>query len=171
MADPNAVPNQAPVNPFKQNPGAYQGMRNQAQQDAGNAQAQNLDAITRRFAAMGNQNSGANIQAMQNAGRDAAQQSQDQIGKINMQEQNVADQGLMQHNQLQEQNSEFTQGQAQQESQFEKQLPLEARKLDLEASQQGLDSAANAINANMGQWQQKHSGGLLGGGGFMGSGL
>lgn len=174
MADPNivksTVQNQGPTNPFPQNPGAYQGMRNQAQQDAGNEQTQNLDAITRRFAAMGNMNSGAYVQAQQNAGRDAATQAQDQIGKINMQEQNVADQGLLQHNQLQEQNNEFMQGQGQQEAQFENELPLKSRQLDLEANQQGMDQAANAFNEQLAGFQANHSGGMFGQGGFLGLG-
>ena len=51
------------ANPFgtagSQDP--YQGMRNQATQNAGNAQSQNMDRISRRYAAMGNLNSGAYV--------------------------------------------------------------------------------------------------------------
>lgn len=166
----SSVQNQGPANPFKQNPNAYQDMRNKAQQDAGNEQSQSMDALTRRFAAQGGLNSGAYIQAQQNVGRDAAQQAQDQIGKINMQEQSVADQGMMQHNQLQEQNNEFTQSQGQQEAQFENELPLKSRQLDLESNQQGMDAAANAFNEQLAGFQANHSGGMFGQGGPLGLG-
>lgn len=155
------------ANPFGQGGDPYQGLRNKAQQDAGNAQSQNLDAMTRRFAAMGNLNSGAYVQAQQNAGREASQQAQDQTTAINMGEQQAA----IPYAQMKQQEDQFGRQLGQQKEQFEKELPMKQRQLDLEASQQGLDSAANATNAELAKYQEKHSGGLLGGGGFLGTGL
>lgn len=159
------------ANPFGQGGDPYEGMRNKAVQNAGNAQSQNMDAITRRYAAMGNLNSGSYAQAQTDANRNAQQDSQDQISNINLAEQ----QGSLPYAQMKQQQGQFEAGQGQQASQFAQSLAqsgeLGNRQLDIQQNQQAMDQATNALNYSLAGYQQTHSGGLLGGGGFLGMGM
>lgn len=184
QATPQAAPRPGwdPAHPFG-NSGAdpYEGIRNRAVQDAGNMQSQNIDAITRRYAAMGNLNSGSYVKALQEAGRQAAQQGQDQVANINLAEQ----QGALPYAQLEQERANQAQQERQfgaqyglsqaqlseQSRQFGKELPLKAQQLDLEANQQHLDELANIMNRDLAEEQMSRSGGLLGGGGFLGLGV
>lgn len=167
----------------------YDYLRNKATQDAGNQQAQGLDAITRRYAAMGNLNSGAYTKAIEDNSRTAANASQNAQGQIDMAENaqalpyaQLAQQGSQFSQSLSAQLSEAEKTRGQQESQygrtlgeqqseFGQEMPLKQQQLDLEARQQNIDKEANNINERLGTYQAHHSGGLLGGGGFLGSGL
>lgn len=180
-----------PANPTPgQDP--YDALRKKAVTDAGAAGQQGMDAITRRYAAMGNLNSGSYAQSLKDSGRQTQQDQETALGSINQQQvqdslpfkqqeiQNTF-QGGQNAAQLAQQQSQFTSGQAQQQgqftqsqgqqaSQFGQTLPLQQRQLDLEQSQQGLDEQANEINQELGDYQNKHSGGFLGGGGTFGAG-
>lgn len=156
-----------PANPFASKTGGggdpYEYMRQRATQDANNSQAGALDAMTRKMAAQGNLNSGSYIKGIEELNRQAQQQGQDARGKIDLAE----TQGALPYAQMGLQREQM----GQQESQFAREMPLKSRQLDLEANQQALDAHANDINQALGEWQNSHSGGLLGGGGFLGLGM
>lgn len=167
-----------------QDPYAYQ--RNLAQQRASGQQQSNFDALQRRFAANGGMNSGAAIQAEQNANRDTQQNLENTQGSISQQQgQNTIEQqqrqamlgqqqafaGQQTGLERQQQESQFGRSLGQQASQFQQELPLKQKALDLEAKQQGMDLQAMTFNEGLAQWQQSHSGGLLGAGGFLGTGF
>jgi len=163
-----------------QDPFNYQ--RNIASQRASGQQQANFDALQRRFANNGGMNSGAAIQAEQNANRDVQQNLENTQGNIGfeqsresipfqLQSQNQAFQGQQAELSREQQKEEFGKQLGQQESPFGQELPLRQRALDLEAKQQGLDEQAMNFNEGLAQWQQAHSGGLFGAGGFAGLGL
>lgn len=145
----------------------YDAARKNAVDTAQGAGQNSMDAITRRYAAMGNLNSGSYAKQVENVGRDTQQAQQDAVGKVDMGEIQNAMPFQMQERQFGQQDKQL----AQQESQFQRELPLKQRSLDLEASQQGLDAKANEINANLAGKQLERSGGLFGGGGFLGTGI
>lgn len=165
-----------PANPYKDQQGSaspYDYLRNKATQDAGNQQAQGLDSLTRRFASMGNLNSGAYTKAIEDNSRTAATNAQNAQGQVDLAENAQA----LPYAQMAQQGSQFGQSLAEQQaarnqqgSQFSQELPLKSRQLDLEASQQGMDEAANQFNERMGTYQANHSGGMFGQGGFLGMG-
>lgn len=179
-----------PANPFGNKTSTsggdpYDYLRTKATQDAGNQQAQGLDALTRRYSAMGNLNSGAYTKAIEDNSRTAANSAQNAQGQIDVAEQQgalpyaqMAQQGGQFQQQMQQQQSQLAQQESQygrslgeQQSEFSQEMPLKSRQLDLEASQQGLDQQANDINAQLGGYQAHHSGGLFGGGGTLGLGI
>lgn len=174
-----------------QDPYNYQ--RNLATQRAAGAKAQNTDALQRRFAANGMSNSGAAITAQTNSDRDVQQNLENTEGNIGMEEAKSAIpfqlldkqqefQGQQAHlsraqqesqfgRGLSEQKSEFGEKLGEQKSEFSQEMPLKTRALDLQSSQQGLDATAMEFNENLAKYQQGHSGGLLGAGGLLGTGL
>ncbi len=177
-----------PANPYANKQGTnspFDYLRNKATADAGNQESQGLDALTRRYAAMGNLNSGSYTKAIQANSTATQERNQDAQGKIDVaenaqalpyaqlaaQKEQFGQQLGFEGKKLDQAASQFGQQQAQQESQFGRELPMKSRQLDLEASQQAMDQRANDINADMGKYQMQHSGGLFGGGGFIGSGL
>lgn len=161
MADPNQLSGQDPYNQIKQ----------QAVNSAQAAGQQGLDAITRRYAAMGNLNSGSYANAEAQNSRDTQSATENALGNIGLGEQAQNIQQNQFGQQLGQQGSEFGQQLGQQASQFAQTLPLQQQSLDLEAKQQGLDAQANDINASLGQQQLSRTGGLFGGGGFLGTGI
>lgn len=165
------------ANPFQNRAGGsspFDYLRKQATDNAGNQEAQGLDALTRRFAAMGSLNSGANIKATEDNTRTATANAENAKGQIDMAENAQA----LPYAQMAQQNQQFgrslgeTQAARQQQSnQFGQEIPLKQRQLDLESSQQDMDREANAFNERMGQFQANHSGGMFGQSGFLGLGL
>lgn len=159
-----------PSNPFKNGVGAsgdpYNQLRNSAGQEASNNQAQGMDAISRRFASMGGSGSGAEIQAMTDLNRNAAGAREGAIGNINAAEQGQA----KDYAQMKQQASQFGQGQDLAKEQLGEQSSEFGANLQLGENQQDLDTAANNINAKLASFQANHSGGLFGGGGFLGFG-
>ncbi len=167
-----------PANPAGVGNDPYAAQKNKAVQTAQAAGSNGMDAITRRYAAMGGLNSGSYAQATADNARKTQQDQEGAVGDINAQEVQNSLPFKQQEIQNQFQGGQadkqlgFQQSQlAQQESQFGRTLPLQSRQLDLEASQQHLDHEANMINQELGQYQNAHSGGLFGGGGFLGLGI
>lgn len=162
MAYDPANPNGTPAG---QSP--YDALRKKAIDDGGNATSQGMDAITRRYAAMGNINSGAYTKAQEDVTRDANKTTQDSLANIGIAEQQQA----LPQAQFQEAKSEYGQNLAEQKSEFSQSNQNQTRALDLQQKQQQLDQATNDLNAGFAKYQQSHSGGLLGGGGFLGTGI
>lgn len=174
-----------PNNPY-QGADPYATQRTQATNAAQGAGQQSMDAISRRYAAMGNLNSGSYTSALQDAGDQTQKATEGAISGINSQENaaNIQNQQFQQAQgqqagefgqQLAQQGSQFGQSQNQQLGEFQGSQAQQASQFGTssELQQQSLnnDAAANAINASLGQYQQQHSGGLLGGGGMLGTGL
>lgn len=153
----------------------YDSARNRAAIKSDAQSADNMEAIKRRYAAIGAQGSGAAISAQTMAERNSAQdkaQTQSGIDLAQTQESNEKNfQSDMANNQraFQGQQAQLgrdieTQKMGQQNTQFGEQMTMEQKKLDQE-------ERAMKINASMNEWSQKHSGGVLGGGGFLGTGI
>lgn len=151
------------TDPVQQNADAYNKLRTQATQNAGNNAAQGTDAIQRRFAAMGGQNSGANIQAIGDLNRGTSQGLNDTLANIGVQEQGAN----LQAGQL----GVAQKAQAAQESQFRDTLPLQQQQMTLQQQELASSQHANDVNEALGRQQLRQSGGLFGGGGFAGLGF
>lgn len=154
---------------------AYDAARTRAAQKSDAQGADNMQALQRRYAAIGGLNSGAAIQAqtqLQKQGAQDSAQTQAGIDLSQTQESNEKNfQNDMAGNQraFQGQQAELGRGlerekMAQQGSQFQASQGMEQQKLNQEQK-------AMNINQSMNEWQMKHSGGLLGGGGILGLGV
>jgi hypothetical protein len=160
----------------------YDQIRNQTQM-ALNAQKQgSSNAIDRRFAAMGNMNSGAYVKAQQMNDQQSDETAANAMSGIGFQEAQ-ARRALQQ----QESNKEFQSGEstkqfnANQSTQYKQlnnqfnQWKFDANskigQLDLAYKNAQQQAADDQFNAEMAQYQARHSGGLLGSGGFLGTGI
>ena len=142
-----AIPDaNAPLPTRLQGPGpnnaVYDSQRKIATDAAQAAGAQGIDAITRRYAAMGNLNSGAYTQALADSSRNTQEATERAMSGIDSNQ-----------NQMNQQESQFNRSLGENESQF-------GRSLAMGQNQQILDQWANEVNA---QTAAKQSGG--GGGG------
>lgn len=152
-----------------------------AQRSSADAQA-TTGAIQRRFASMGGLNSGASIKAQQIAQQQAQAQREDAIAGVDAAQQQYAEQlaesergrafqasqsGLDRGFQG-EQNALARALQARQldmqGTQFDKQFDLQGRQFDFQKDE-------SAFNRRLAKYQAGRSGGLLGGGGFLGTGI
>lgn len=145
-----------------------------------NAQKQGSDdAMQRRFAAMGNLNSGAYIKAAQVGDQQANESRGNAMAGIGMQEAQTR-RGLQQ----QEAQKEFQSGEqakmynaqaGNQFQQFKTGLSADSMgkvaSLDLAYKGMQQQAADDAYQARMNEYQAKHSGGLFGAGGFLGVGV
>lgn len=143
-----------------------------------NAQGSN-EALQRRFAAMGGLNSGAYIKQAE------IQQQQNQEAKSNAMNDlgaKFAGQESERAYQSGEQAKNFNASATNQTNQFNAglarqgqmdQIEGQSKIAALEAQQQQMEQGANEseFNAAMQQYQAKHSGGFLGAGGFLGTGM
>lgn len=171
----------APDRKIEENP-IYAMARQRAQQNAQNNIQGNIGALNRRFAAMGNLNSGAAIKASQQirdqgqqalsgdlqnieaqSAGDVLQRKEAEQGR-NFQAQQAAV-GRNFQRELQNKNQEFQN----QVFQFDSNSKLAA--LDNELTRTGLEADAQEFNKRMQRYQAGHSGGLFGGGGFLGTGI
>ena len=116
------------ANPY-QGADPYAEQRKIATDAAQGAGAQGLDAITRRYAAMGNLNSGSYTQALADNSRNTQAATEQAVSGLNAQQ-----------NQQAQQESQFGRQIGEQESQY-------ARGLDLGQNQQLMDQWANQVNA------------------------
>lgn len=175
-----------PQNPTGSTGSPYDTLRSRAVQQNSVQRNQGLEALQRRYAAMGNLNSGSNIEQINNLNRQSGEDLQNELGQINLGEQEGANQRNFQR-EMQQGGQAFQAKQADIQRQFqgeqaglqrglqEKLANMEnatkARQLDLEFQNSDLERQAMLFNQDMAGWQREHSGGLLGGGGFLGTGL
>lgn len=174
FANPQAGPRMQMEKPG-QNPylqGHFANQRNMLAQRSNAALQGQQDALRRRFAAGGLGNSGSEIKAMQLAQQGADQAREEAMGGIAGQEAQAAESAIARNFAREGQN-------------FNQQLqesPIARLMMELQAQgaltgmDQGYlqllnDKLANEANARLGQGQLDKSGGLFGGGGFMGLGL
>lgn len=155
-------------------PGVAIAKQNVANQYAAQAGTQ-TDALSRRFAAMGAGNSGAFLKQQQLALQDAADKSVDAQGGIDYQAaKNEADKEF--------QSSESTKQQDLQRETYNAESDFKDKVFKFDSTsklaqlEQGFiqserDAQDQQFNKEMQQYQQQHSGGLLGAGGFLGTGL
>lgn len=160
--------------------------RDRAKQSAGAAAVQGGDAINRRFAAMGNLNSGAALKAAENVRNEAAAQEQNALAQINAQEQAVrfdVDQANLNRDLQRQENvaqRNFQRDlknldQAFQEKVFSFDSQSKLAQLDIGLNESmiknTLEQDAQEFNKRMEGYKAKNSGGLLGGGGLLGTGI
>lgn len=153
----------------------YDTARNIESQSLNSAQQSESDAMQRRFAGMGNLNSGAYIKSAQIADQKANENRANAISGINMQEANTRT-GLQQNEankefQSGESTKQFNAGQGNQYRQFQAENASKVAQLDLAYKSSEQQAADDQYQAAMNAYQARHSGGLLGAGGFLGSGI
>lgn len=179
-------------------------MRQQTNQDFNQQQSAQQDATARRFAAMGNLNSGAYAKASQSgdlALNQEREKSLNQIGfneaqqrrNLQQQEQNKvfqsgeANQGRrFQFGQTQSQRNfegeqtatqrrlqaqEFNTGQQNDFNKFKEQAGAQVAQMDAQQRQFQEQLAQDQYQGELNRYTQQHSGGLLGSGGILGTGL
>lgn len=153
----------------------YGQIQNQTTQKLNAQNDTSQDAIQRRFAAMGNLNSGAYTKAAQMQDNSSAQNVADADTNIGFQ-QTQARNAMNQ----QEQNKSFQSNEALQNRQFQGDETNVANNMKNQEFQVGSDlsyknaeqqAADTNYDAEMNAYQAKHSGGLLGSGGFLGTGI
>ena len=134
-------------------------------------QQQGQDAINRQFAAMGGGPSGAQVKQTENLAAGVAQAKEQGLRDINAQEAQtrtqLTEQQAQENLQAQEFNTQM--GLQGQELQFQEGSSLAGLNTAWDQAQE--QSTNDAFNKAMGQYQAQHSGGLFGGGGFLGLGL
>lgn len=160
----------------------YDQVRNQTSMQLNAQNQSNQDAMSRRFAAMGGQNSGAYVKAAQIGDQQANETRANAMNQIGMQE-SQARRALQQGEatkefQSGESTKQFNANQATQYKQLSNQFNQslfennsKIAQLDMAQKQAVADSQATNFNADMANWQAQRSGGLLGAGGFLGTGL
>lgn len=153
--------------------------RDLTSQSLNSQQQSTSDAMQRRFAAMGNLNSGAYIKAAQVGDQQANESRANALAGIGIQEANTRT-GLQQQEaqkefQSGESTKQFNAGQSNQFQQWSTGLGVEnaskVAQLDLSYKQAQQQEADDLYQANMNAYQAKHSGGLLGSGGILGTGI
>lgn len=157
-----------PANPQGNSQGSspFNSARQQSQQQAQGQQQDQQDAMNRRYASMGMQNSGAAIQSSNDVARQTAEQQQNAQGNINLQEEQqsvpFALQGQQenfeagqQSQRLGQQQGQFTQSQAQQQGEFTQSQGQQQQQFNTQAgfTQQGLtmEQQAQQFNEQMAQ--------------------
>lgn len=133
------------------------------------------DALSRRFASLGGLNSGSAIKAMQNAREEAERQRGDQLQQLDAQE-------ATDMSQRQFAAEEATRGRNLQREQFNASQDFQSKvfSFDSQSKLAGLDLAYKSAendrligeyNKALNAYQARHSGGLLGAGGILGTGI
>lgn len=143
---------------------AYDAMRSRLNSQYNTTQQQGQDAIDRQFAAMGGGPSGAQVKQTENLVGSIAKQRGEDMDSINAHEAEART-GLQQ----QESQKEFQSGEAGRGYQFQGIGTL--GNLDLQYKNAQKEAMNDQFNKIMAQYQSRHSGGLLGGGGFLGTGI
>lgn len=153
--------------------------RQRITQQANAANQANQDALQRRFAAMGALNTGAALKAQQQAQIQGQQQTQDQLAGVDQAQAQQA------YQEAQAQKArDFEAGQALAGRQFQgsqadidraiakenfaKQFGLQS---EMQHRAQDLAESESAFNRRLARYQAGTSGGLMGGGGFLGMGI
>lgn len=153
----------------------YDMARERAQQRASQTGQKNAGAIARRFAAIGGLNSGAAIKAQQMAHQQADQQREDAVRDVDIAEGQMAQQQAHQSSEA-EKARQFQADQAGQDRGFQEKVfsfdkESKLKQLDLAFQQFDLQKDESAFNRRLARYQAGQSGGLFGGGGFLGTGI
>ena len=157
-----------PLEEFKQ-------LRNDTMSQASTAKDAGLGALERKFAAMGNLNSGAYTTASDVAARGYDQNASKAMNDIGFQEAQ-ARRALQQgeDNKVFQSREGFNKEKRAYGTNFDQnklENSVKMRSLDLALHKANQESVDNQFNAEMAGYQAEHSGGLFGSGGFLGLGL
>ncbi len=156
----------------------FDAMRRRTEQRATADTQTGVDALTRRLAAAGVLNSGAGIKALKQAQDQGAQAKQDAVQGVEFQ----GNQALRQEQEAVKQRN-FVRDQADAEAAFQDkvfradqssrifQLGQNLDSLSLQKLQLNLAQEESRFNQKMAEWEKQHTGGLFGGGGFLGLGI
>lgn len=145
-----------------------------SQQSGADEQAQQ-DALQRRFASIGNLNSGAAIKSAQLVSDNVTKEKNNQLNDLNAKEATgLSDRNMQLEEAVKSRNLTRESANAQMDFQnrtfnFDANSKLAA--LEQGQSQLELAKKESDINATQNEYTQKHSGGLFGGGGFLGLGF
>lgn len=166
---PTAVPDKLPE---------FDTQRSRISQQAGADEQAQQEALQRRFAAIGNLNSGAAIKGAQLVSDQAVKNKADALSQVDMQESARKQQLADRNAQLEEavKGRNLTRESANAAMDFQNRtfnFDANSKLAALEQGQSQLELAKKEsdINAAQNEYTQKHSGGLLGGGGFLGTGI
>jgi hypothetical protein len=146
-------------------------MRNQVAQRMGAQAQQGQDALKRRFAAAGMMNSGASIKTMENAQQAASQQREEALQGVD-----AAETADLRQQQQAAQGRNFQREMTNAESDFKaKVFGAESAKgfvgLDMALEEFKINRDATRKNFDLAKKQADSTGGLFGGGGFLGLGI
>lgn len=150
----------------------YDAMRSRLDRQYSQSQGQAQDALDRQFAAAGGgPGNGAQAKQTENLAADVNRQKSSDLEGINQQEAQTRF-GLQQAEAQKEfQSQEAGKGYGFQAQQAGLQGQMGLGQMDLGYQQAQAESRNNEFNKVMAQHQAAHSGGLLGGGGFLGTGM
>jgi hypothetical protein len=160
----------------------FEPIRQQALQQA-NAGTQNAnDALQRRYAAMGGGNSGAFIKQQQQLLQNGEDKKQEVLNNVNAQEAQARRALQQQESQKEFQSQEASKGRSLTREQYNSDLDFKnsafkfdqtskLAQLELGFQQSERDSEDQRFNKELALYQARHSGGLLGAGGILGTGL
>lgn len=153
----------------------YDSVRDQAKQTSNTQNQGSQEALQRRFAAMGGLNSGSYIKASQMQDQSTAQNLNSSLNNIGFQEAQQRRQLQTQEGQKAYQSQEAVKGRnAQLGAQYQL-AGLEGQSkmasLDLGYKQAQQEAAGDQYTAALNSYQALHTGGLLGSGGFVGTGI
>lgn len=152
-----------------------QGIKNRIK----NVGLQQNDVMARKFASMGGGPSGAEVKDQQIRDQNNLSQQEDAIAGVNAQESNTLANRDFQSGESEKQRA-FSGSEAQKardlsSSQFGANLAyqkeMKLKELDMMQKQFDLDSQNTQFNKEMSNWTKDHTGGLLGAGGFLGTGI
>lgn len=166
---PQAIPDKLPE---------FDTQRDRVKQQAGADEQANQEALQRRFAAMGALNTGAAIKQASLVTDQADKNKADALGQVDIQE-------AARKQQLQDKNTaleEAVKGRNLTRESANAQMDFQNRTFNFDAnsklaaleqaqSQIELAKKESDINATQNEYTQHHSGGLFGGGGFLGLGI
>jgi hypothetical protein len=160
----------------------YSTAQNNLKSTLSQARSQSQDALQRRLAALGNLNSGAGIKQVENLDSDLARQEADaNLNLSTQQAQSEEAKGFQASQAAQGRNfarEQYNAGIPFQFGQFQFDAQSKMAQLGLQGAQFGMSQDAfdwqkqiDEYNKKLGAYQAGHSGGLLGGGGFLGTGI
>lgn len=156
----------------------YEGIKQAVSNRANAAKQGNLEAMQRRFAASGNLNSGAAMKAQDVAAREADQQAADQLANVDLQaaselqrrkEGDLARKDAVAGRNLQRDMTNQSMAFQDKMSKFDAGSKL--AQLDIGFDQFALQRGESEFNKAQARHSARNSGGLFGGGGFLGLGI
>jgi hypothetical protein len=164
-------PLQAEAMPTASTNPQFQQARLQLTQRANAANQQNQDALKRRFASIGSLNSGAAVKTMQNAQQASDQQREEAIQNINAAEAND-----LRQEQDAARGRNFQREMSNNEREFQSKIysadaAAKFSQMDIMLEEFFVNRESTKKNFEIQKQQAENSGGLFGGGGFLGLGL
>lgn len=175
---PKMLGAEGPTYQARQNLPQFNAIRNRVSNQANAAGQTAQDALARRYAAMGAGNSGAFIKQQQQLLQDTEDRKQDALAQVDDQEK----QALESEYNKEFQSAEAAKGRDLQRQQYNSDIDFRDKvfrfdsksklaQLEMAFTQAERDAQDQQFNKEMERYQARHSGGLLGAGGILGTGI